>query len=210
MPGMIALSIGFLVLVRVWNWRGPAWAQPITGPLAAALLVLLSGLAPGPAGLTLSGAGYALSGVTVIAVGYGCAFLLPPARRALADASYPKPMRTALIGVPLATVTFEEVAFRGVLWGLIAQDHGPGWATGVTAVLFGIWHVSPESGVRENLATVAFTTLAGIVLGELRHVTGGLVAPFAVHWAADGLGVLASTRVPATPREQHGGPDGPP
>src|SRR5688572_23443436 len=136
---MIALSIGFLLLVRIWNYTGPRWAQPITGPLAAALLVLLvllSGLTPAEAGLTLSGSGYALSGVTAIAAGYGLALLIRPARRALAAADHPRPVFTAFVGVPLATVTFEEVAFRGVLWGLIARDHGPIWATGVTAVLF--------------------------------------------------------------------------
>ncbi|WP_328477891.1 CPBP family intramembrane metalloprotease [Actinoplanes sp. NBC_00393] len=202
MPGMIALSIGFLVLVRIWNYAGPAWAQPVTGPAAAALLVLLTGVAPG---LTFAGWEYALAGVIAVAVGYGLAVVIPPARGALAAAEFRRPAYTALVAVPLATVTFEEVAFRGVLWTLIARDHGPLWATGTTAVIFGLWHLSPDSGTRENLGTVAFTTLAGVALGELRHLSGGLLAPIAVHWAANGLGVLAATAVPGAPREQRRG-----
>ncbi|MEU4420156.1 CPBP family intramembrane glutamic endopeptidase [Actinoplanes sp. NPDC024001] len=184
----VALVLLVMAAVRVWNHRGPRWAQPVTGPPAAALLVALSGLTPAEAGVVLSGLGYALSGVTVIAAGYGLALLIPPARRALAAAEYPRPVFTALVAVPLATVTFEEVAFRGVLWTLIARDHGPLWATAVTAVVFGLWHWGTPGAV-------AFTTLAGVALGGLRHIGGGVLAPYAVHWAANGLGVLASALV---------------
>ena len=30
----------------------------------------------------------------------------------------------SLVTIPLATVVFEEVAFRSVLWGLLEADHG--------------------------------------------------------------------------------------
>ena len=45
------------------------------------------------------------------------------------------------------------------------------------------------------LATVAFTTVAGIVFAELRRHTGSLAAPIGLHWATNGLGVLAAARV---------------
>jgi membrane protease YdiL (CAAX protease family) len=45
------------------------------------------------------------------------------------------------------------------------------------------------------LATVLFTTLAGIVFAELRRRSGSLVAPIGLHWATNGLGVLAAARV---------------
>ncbi|HEX7538425.1 MAG TPA: CPBP family intramembrane glutamic endopeptidase [Dermatophilaceae bacterium] len=45
------------------------------------------------------------------------------------------------------------------------------------------------------LATIAFTTLAGIVFAELRRRSGSLVAPIGLHWATNGFGVLAATRV---------------
>ncbi|BBH71618.1 abortive infection protein [Actinoplanes sp. OR16] len=179
-----------MVAVRVWTWIGPAWAHPFTGPLAAALLVLVSGLPPAPIGDPL----YAVAGVLIIAAAYGVALLIPRARRALAEPHFPTPWRTALLEIPLATVIFEEVAFRGVLWTLVEQARGPIAATLTTAVLFGLWHISPDPGERPQFVTVAFTTLAGVVLGLLREFSGGLLAPIAVHWAANGLGVLFSAQ----------------
>lgn len=178
--------------VRVWNHRGPARSQPFVGPLAAALLVAVSGLTPGAAGLTLSGWGYALGAALAVAAGYGIALLIPAARRALGSRDFPHPVRTALLGVPFATVVFEEVAFRGVLWELVRQEHGTGWAYAVTAILFGLWHL-PLPG------EVAFTTLAGFVLSFLRDAGGGLLAPFVLHWTANGLGILVSASVRRSP-----------
>ncbi|WP_430782619.1 lysostaphin resistance A-like protein [Actinoplanes sp. G11-F43] len=177
-----------MAAVRVWNRRGPARAQPFTGPIAAFLLVAVSGLSPAEAGLTLSGLPYASLALLTPLLGYGLALLIPAARRALAERSFDHPVRSALLGVPFATVIFEEVAFRGVLWELLYQDHGAVWAYPITALLFGLWHL-PDT--RE----VAFTTLAGVVLSYLRHAGGGLLAPFVLHWAANGLGILASAWV---------------
>ena len=116
--------------------------------------------------------------------------------------------RAALV-VPLATVVFEEVAFRGVLWGLFEVAHGALWATAVSAVLFGLWHVLPAvDGARPELAdrdgwrapdllrqvagTVVFTALAGVVFGVLRDRSGSLLAPGLLHWATNGLGIVAA------------------
>jgi membrane protease YdiL (CAAX protease family) len=177
-----------MAAVRVWNRRGPARAQPFTGPVAAILLVTVSGLTPASAGLTLSGWAYAVSAALLVAAGYGIALLIPAARRVLAARDYPDPVRTALVGVPFSTVIFEEVAFRGVLWGLLLADHGVVWATVVTAVLFGFWHLPDRT-------EVAFTTFAGFLLSFLRLLGGGLLAPFVLHWTANGLGILASAWV---------------
>jgi membrane protease YdiL (CAAX protease family) len=106
-----------------------------------------------------------------------------------------------------------------VLWGLVAHDHGAVWATGVSSVLFGLWHVLPALDLaRTNTAlhaatgddrrrvlltvvgTVAFTTAAGLVFAELRYVSGSLLAPTGLHWATNGLGVLAAARVWAVSR----------
>lgn len=177
-----------MAVVRVWNHRGPARAQPLTGPAAAFLLVAVSGLSPSQAGLTLSGGWYAFLALSIPLLGYGVAVLIPAARRALAARSFEHPVRSALLGVPFSTVIFEEVAFRGVLWALLFQDHGAVRAYVVTALLFGLWHL-PDT--RE----VAFTTLAGVLLSFLRHAGGGLLAPVVLHWAANGLGILASAWV---------------
>jgi membrane protease YdiL (CAAX protease family) len=57
------------------------------------------------------------------------------------------------------------------------------------------------------LATVTFTALAGIVFAELRRRSGSLVAPIGLHWATNGLGVLAAARVWAISAEETDVPD---
>ncbi|MFL6168445.1 MAG: CPBP family intramembrane glutamic endopeptidase, partial [Ornithinibacter sp.] len=138
--------------------------------------------------------------------------------------------RRAFVVVPLGVVVFEEVAFRGVLWGLVGVEHGTLLAAVVTSVLFGLWHVLPAiDGARANAhdgdgdgdsagdtaadaarravvlrqvaGTVAFTTLAGIVFAVLRQQSGSLVAPFLLHWATNGLGILAAAWAWSTQRD---------
>jgi len=45
------------------------------------------------------------------------------------------------------------------------------------------------------LGTVLFTGLAGVVFCELRRRSGSLLAPAGLHWATNGLGVLAATAI---------------
>jgi membrane protease YdiL (CAAX protease family) len=118
---------------------------------------------------------------------------------------------TALVVIPLATVLPEEIAFRGVLWGLVTRDRGARVATITTSVLFGLWHVLPSLRLNEVNPAVAavvgdgwpavvvavsgavlFTGLAGVLFCELRRRSGSLLAPIGLHWAVNGLGVLVS------------------
>ena len=86
--------------------------------------------------------------------------------------------------------------------------------TAVSSALFGLWHVLPSLGLAGDneaigstvgkgsagqavsvLGTVAFTGLAGVVFCELRRRSGSLLAPAGLHWATNGLGVLAAAAV---------------
>ena len=54
------------------------------------------------------------------------------------------------------------------------------------------------------LGTVVFTAVAGVVFAELRRRSGSVVAPLVLHWATNGLAVVAAARVwkvspPASP-----------
>ncbi len=64
-----------------------------------------------------------------------------PSRRLFLDVRHrvgpARAARRALLVVPLGVVVLEEVAFRGVLWGLLEVEHGAAWATAVSSVLFG-------------------------------------------------------------------------
>lgn len=205
--------------VNVWVHVGSTRWQPVTGPVVALLLLLLgrwSGLSWDELGL---GRGSALSGLlwggaaaAIVAAGYAVGVWAPATRRLFLDARHrvgpARAARRALLVVPLGVVVLEEVAFRGVLWGLLAVDLGPLAVAAVTSVLFGLWHVLPAlDGARANageqvaargtvlrqvLGTVAFTTVAGAVFAVLREQSGSLVAPFLLHWATNGLGILAA------------------
>jgi membrane protease YdiL (CAAX protease family) len=187
---VLLLATFFLVRRR----EPPNW-QLLTGPVFAALILLVarwSGRSWAEIGLSLRGAGWVgvLAGLTALA--YALALLIPVTRRAFRDERYRlgpgRALFTVLVAVPLATVAVEEAAFRGALW--VAP-----WAT---PILFGLWHILP--GSRTNaavagrwalLATFAVTAAAGVLLALLRHASGGLLAPFALHWAVNGFGVLA-------------------
>jgi membrane protease YdiL (CAAX protease family) len=227
-----------LVVVNVWVHVGPRRAHLVTGPLGAVALLALAraaGLSWAALGLSVSqllpGLAYGAAAVGAIALVYAVGSALPLTRRAFLDTRYRIPMRAAvlmsLVTIPLSTVVFEEVAFRSVLWGLLEADHGTVAATVWTSVLFGLWHVLPalvvtdtstaikESGpagrrrvVLTVLGTVVFTALAGVVFAELRRRSGSLVAPLLLHWAANGLAVVAASRLwkvsPPTPAPPQG------
>ena len=108
------------------------------------------------------------------------------------------------VRIPFGTVVLEEVAFRGVLPELLSPV--------VASVLFGLWHVVPTvktldtNGLPRSPAlvggAVAVTTLVGLALCWLSSATGGLLAPAAVHAAANGGAVVASYVVLRSAAEQ--------
>jgi uncharacterized protein len=226
MTTSVALVVVLLALLgmSVWVHVGPRGIHPVTGPLAAALLLLVAraaGLSWAELGLGRAalarGAWWGAAVAGLVAACYLVAVAVPSARRFLMDTRYRvgpgSALYVAFVAVPLGTVVFEEVAFRGVLWGLLESEHGEMWATAVSSSLFGLWHVLPAldhartnpaltggSGARRRtamavLGTVLVTTAAGVLLAELRRRTGSLLAPVLLHWAANGFGVLAAARV---------------
>lgn len=117
----------------------------------------------------------------------------------------------ALVEVPFGTVLLEEIAFRSVLFSMLARRYGLVWGVVISSVLFGLWHVLPSIGTHEqnpalgsmvgegrrgNVLAVAFsvlsTTVAGVVFAALRLVSGSVLAPMGLHWATNGLGYAFS------------------
>ncbi len=219
----IALVLAILLADALWVAADSRQAQLLTGPAVAGLLLLVgrwAGLSWTQLGLAGALPVWSAGLVAAVAAGYAGALRLPLGRRALRDPRYRhsrrRALRLAAVDVPLATVLPEEVAFRGVLWGLLAVRHGPTVATVATATLFGVWHVlsaldaaRPGRALPTVLGTVAATAAAGLLLGALRQVTGSLAAPVALHWAANGLGVLAAARAWAGEPDDAGTPGGP-
>lgn len=226
----MALVGGALAAATVIGRFGPRYAMLVAGPAVAGALLLVAkgaGLTPSQVGLDSrrwrTGVGYAGAAAGLTGAAYTAAYELaaavPGTRSVFIDERYrlapAHALFTAAVGVPLGTVVLEEVAFRGVLWGLVRRDRGAVTATVVSSALFGLWHIGPALQLgranravgdiigRDPLAQVLtvggvalFTALAGAVLCELRRRGGSLLAPMGLHWAANGLGVLVSAGSP--------------
>jgi membrane protease YdiL (CAAX protease family) len=81
--------------------------------------------------------------------------------------------------VVVAPVT-EELLFRGVLLRGLRRRHGPWVALALSSALFGLSH---HAGV----STVAYATVAGLVLGAVALRTGSTLAAMAVHGAVNAV-----------------------
>lgn len=216
-----------LAAVNVANKYGPSGTGLVAGPLVALVLVLLgrrAGLTWHDLGLSrrtlLPGLRWALGSVAVVAVVYAIGAAIPFTRPAFQDVRYhlhlSAALLTAFVMVPLGTVLLEEVAFRGVLMGLVNRHRGAVWASVTSSVLFGLWHILPSlrlnsaneavgsafgTGVTGQVLAVAgavgFTAVAGLLLCELRRRSGSLIAAAALHWATNGLGLLITAGLAA-------------
>jgi uncharacterized protein len=211
-----------LAAVGVARAYGPAGAGLVLGPVAATILVALGrhrGLSWSELGLCRRswgrGAAYAAVAVALVAAVYAIAAALPVTRVAFADVRYEMPVHkavfTAFVVIPVGTVLMEELAFRGVLLGLVTRHRGHRWGLMLSSVTFGAWHILPSlsldhanaavhavagAGTRGQvgsvLAAVVFTALAGGLLAELRRRSGSILAAAGLHWAVNALGVLVA------------------
>src|SRR5215469_3354119 len=224
-PGVaVPVVIAILACANVIDIKVPHASLGV-GPAVAAGLIALArragldwqdlGLG---AGTWRRGATWAAVEMAVVAAVFAAGAALPPTRNAFRDTRYqlawPEALLTAFVLIPVGTVLLEEVAFRGVLWGLLRSARGTVTATIGSSVLFGLWHVLPSLSLPTDnvavgeavgtgqsaelisvLSTVAFTGLTGVLFCELRRRSGSLLAPAGLHWATNALGVLASAAV---------------
>jgi uncharacterized protein len=213
----VAAVLVVLAGANVLLKSGPVGTGLVAGPLIAGLLVILArraGLSWDDLVLARQrlrrGAGWAALAIAVVAAVYLVAIAFPGLRAAFLDVRYrldaDSALLKALLMIPLSTILLEEIAFRGVLFGLLHQRQRATWAFGFSSVLFGLWHVFPSmptSGFPylpanefAAIATVVgITALLGLLLCELRRRSGSLLAAAAGHWAANGLGVLLAALV---------------
>ena len=86
------------------------------------------------------------------------------------------------VGFSLVNAAVEEAVFRGVLQTAMQEVAGPVVAVIVQAVAFGTLHVV---GVPTGIVGAVMAGSWGLLLGLIRWRTGGLLAPYAAHVAAD-------------------------
>lgn len=115
------------------------------------------------------------------------------------------------VRIPLGTVVLEEVAFRGVLLGLLRRHVVTPWAVVWSSLLFGMWHVIPGYGaataneevklltngsvvgmlVAITLAVVT-TAFAGVVFCWIRLRADSLIASMMTHMATNSISYAAA------------------
>lgn len=186
LPVNVAVGAGLVAAARTW---GLSWEE---------IGLDVAGVGPG-----LLWGGAIAAAIGVAAAG---ALRIPRLRVLFADRRLGALDRRglawrALVRMPLGTSAFEEMAFRGVLFGALAQQTSVGWAVVISSTLFGLSHVGPALAMaRANpgritpaagaVITVAATAVAGVLFALLRIWTGGIVAPILVHWAANASGAV--------------------
>lgn len=176
------------------------------------------GLAPST---WVAGLVWGLGAIALVYSIYEIGSHLPRIRQAFNDTSITGLPRwrvyfKALVELPFGTVLFEEIAFRGVLWAMLARriDWVP--ATLITAVLFGMWHILGSLDLHERNPGLAMhdkprvaqllavsgavlnTAIGGLIFTGLRLASGSLFAPMGFHWATNGWGYLFARRFKVT------------
>ncbi|AGF73037.1 hypothetical protein A605_10175 [Corynebacterium halotolerans YIM 70093 = DSM 44683] len=193
----LTMPAGVLVLVGIAKVLGLSWHD-----LGLSQRTLRKGL--------IYGGAAAASVATLVGLG----LVLPTTREFFLNDAYSS-MRTALLAafilIPLQTVIPEELAFRGALHGSLARLGGARAVFIGGSVLFGLWHVASSlnltasnSGLTALLGSgtvaqwagvglaVVATSVAGAGFTWLRHHTGSVIAPIALHWALNAVGALAA------------------
>jgi membrane protease YdiL (CAAX protease family) len=111
-----------------------------------------------------------------------------------------------VVRIPWMTAAFEELAFRGVLYGLLEHRFSRPIALAGSTAAFAAWHVLPAlpgaGGVQDSwdvprpalavLGSVAVTGVAGLAFGLLRAETGSVFAPFLAHSSTNVGGYMAA------------------
>jgi membrane protease YdiL (CAAX protease family) len=223
-PGLawwpLAVVLVALVVINIVNNRVAPQSHYLLWSFLSSVVLIAIGLLDGNSwtdmGLGwwfyLSGFIWAAASIGLVTAFYVIGSLFRKTRQAFEDESIGalsggKLAFQALVEVPFGTVLLEEIAFRAVLFSMLARRFGVVWAIVISSVLFGIWHVLPSigthernpalgsvvgTGLRANILTVTgsvlVTAVAGGIFALMRIVSGSVIAPMGLHWATNGLG----------------------
>jgi membrane protease YdiL (CAAX protease family) len=228
----MSYAVGVLIVANLLNnWLAPGAYLPTCVAATAALLLIArrDGLGRTDLGLDAADLRRGLRWAPVLAGAVLAVFLVglavPATREAFQDEraaglSLGQLLWRVLIRVPLGTVLLEEIAFRGVVWAMVRRRYGTAWATAVSSLLFGLWHVLPSRGLTQAntgaaavlgsgaqastlsvMAAVVGTAAAGVGFCELRRRSASLVPPVVLHWALNGFGYVLAWAMPRSTAE---------
>lgn len=153
--------------------------------------------------------GLRYAGLVIAIIAAGALLIFFVDRQFFKDPRYHHTLSVALYAslvlLPLKTVLFEEISFRGIFPAFILRFKKSRWtATLLSSLAYGIWHVSSARAIGSYnigdhiivpktlviMVALLATTLAGIVLTELRWRSKSLVAPIVVHWFINGFAII--------------------
>jgi uncharacterized protein len=221
-PLLVVLAL--MVVINIVNNRVAPQTHYLLWAFGCSVVLIAIGLLDGCSWTDMGlGRLYLLSGVLwgglcilVIALVYFIGSLMRRTRTAFHDErmsglSASGVLFQALVEVPLGTVLLEEIAFRSVLFAMLARRFGLVWAIVFSCIAFGLWHVLPSIGTHEQnpalgsvvgegrrgnvlavLFSVVSTGISAIVFLFLRLVSGSVLAPMGLHWGTNGLGYAFS------------------
>ena len=165
--GQLAMGLGAIV---------PAWLSPV--PLRARLGLLSAGPSWSVYPLTMLGS------LVPLAIGLGFAAALAqvmpgdPSVQILLDNITLAEAVPFVLFIAIVPGVVEELLFRGYIQRRLLERWSPGWAIGVTSVLFALMHVMPH-------AIVAVLPL-GIWLGVVAWRTGSVLPSIFCHAFVNG------------------------
>lgn len=213
-PVLLILAAHNLVQNSILNEEGYVWGNIVVAGTLAGLARDAGftweeiGLGPGDLRISRRMGAWVLTASTAF---LAITARMPRIRHYLRDkrapaATRPEKIRRALIRFPVGTALFEEVAFRGVLPALLANETRSGDI--LAAGMFAIWHLipthhvlrvngiaqRPRSRMLGTLAGSAASGLAGYVLSRVRRKTGSILAPWLIHSAVNTTSYLAAVR----------------
>ena len=216
-------EVAIVVVLIAWNVSANASPDRASLPIGiagAGLLLFIarrSGLSWAYLGLGTGtmrpGIRTGVMAVGVIAIPLVLMAAIPATRDFLADDRFVgigalEMLYETLVRIPIGTALAEEVAFRGVLLGMLLVWMTPRAAVLVSSTLFGLWHVLPaldaiESNPAGDIVSGGFGTvvevgvqvmvtgLAGVGFAWLRARSGSVLAPALAHWALNGTAYAA-------------------
>ena len=220
----VLVVVAFMVAINVVNNRIAPQTHFLLWAFGSSVVLIAIGLLDGNSwtdmGLSwrfgLSGLFWAGLTIALVTIAYAIASSFKKTRQAFHDERYAQMsggrlVFQTLLEVPFGTVLMEEIAFRAVLFSMLARRYGVIWGLVISSVLFGLWHILPSIGTHEsnpalggvagegrkgNVIAVALsvltTSVAGVIFVGLRLISGSILGPMGLHWATNGLGYFFS------------------
>jgi tRNA pseudouridine32 synthase/23S rRNA pseudouridine746 synthase len=184
----IAQATGTVLIVIVASrWCGLTWAEAGIGRTNLLRSTLIG-----------AGTGLGLASVVLLTLEIGAQLGTPITYQPLHGAATSTVLTHALIGIPLLTAIPEELAFRGLVLGLLMRRLTPLRAALVTSAVFVAWHlvVQVQTLAVTNLTSawlvvpamgLAFVGLfaGGLIFAFVRLRTHNLAGAVMVHWLFD-------------------------